>query len=329
MKSILKKMLPSVLLCLVCSCGSGGGSGGGNKGADSDDSHDKAQVYADIFDSSGAHLPLAKVPSQFGANKSIDICKEHEVLALDTCWQSMTIDADHGKVLLTNSNGDTVTLFESGHSIRHELESNYSMRISKSFLEQECYPDSSQYGQCYETFANPGSDSQFFKIPYRTDAGISNPRVSFRSISGEWSASNLPEVTPWVSSNEITYQSGTKNIISFGLKTTFAYGLTETNDMFHPFKIAHYWDLNGKIIVNGKSYPFPLTFSDLQKDLTLEDMGSQTGYMDSKRVKVGDYYLILYPENNSKYSYLDYMDTKLSNKIKGVVITPSWDNNIY
>ena len=330
-KKIFVPLLPLALMTsslIFTSCG--GGGGGQSPDPSHSDNPGDSETYADIYSANGVHLKTNRLPSQLKANSDLPICQTGETYALDKCWQSITINADSKTITVENTDGKSEQLFEFNKQINSNFKSLYQMKISSSFETNLCDKQMSMYGQCYETFANPGSFEQYFQIPYQADAGVSTPRVSFRSIAGEWTASSLPEVTPWVTSNEITLDKETSNAISFGVKTTFAYGLIEnTSSYLNPYKIAHYWDLNGSLIINAKQYHFPLTFSDLEKDMTLEDVGSQTGYMDSKRIKVGDIYVIFYPEKNTKYSYLDYItgSNKNTDKIKGIVITPAWDEN--
>ncbi len=233
----------------------------------------------------------------------------------------------------------TKTIFKMNTALEDSFKSYYNFKITSSYeYWTKCDPNTSLYGKCYSTYANTGSDAQYFKIPYSQNAGTAWPRVSLRSIAGEWSTATLPEVTPWATSNEIALEENSNQLISFGIKTIFAYGLIK-NSKYNPsqlqnsspYQLKHYWDLNGYIIINSKKYNLPLHFSDIENDIKLENIGGISGYMDAKRANVGNYYIIFYPESNAKYSYLDYINsTYIDNgKIKGIVFTPKWDSNIY
>lgn len=310
---------------LFISCGKGGGS---SSTGDTPNAQNKNETYADIYNANGQHLSTSRIPSQFSAGVDLPICQTGETYALDQCWQKLTINADEGYITVENSNGEKEQLFQFEGKINSKFQNFYNLKIASSYYNGSCDSSTSMYNQCYDIYANQGSASQYFQIPYQPDSGVTVPRVSFRSIAGEWSTSSLPEVTPWATSNELTFDDNTNNIISFGMKTIFAYGLIEnSSNLISSYKIAHYWDLNGVLIINSKSYHFPLKFSDLERDMKLEKIGTQTGYMDSKRIKIGNSYIIFYPENNLKYSYLDFMNNAQSfnDKIKGIVFTPSWD----
>jgi hypothetical protein len=308
---------------LVVSCG----FGGGNKG--SSPSSNLNPSTADIYDPAGQHLKTNRLPSQLKQGTDLPICQTGETYALDQCWQKLIINADDASISVEKTDGTSQRLFKFNGKINQSLEKFYTLKIASSHYNETCDPNTSMYGQCYDIYANPGSARQYFQIPYQAGSGITVPRVSFRSISGEWSTSSLPENTPWVTSNEITLDKSSTSTTSFGVKTTFAYGLVaDTSNQNNLYKVAHYWDLKGKLIVNSKSYSFPLQFSDLEKDMALENIGTPTGYMDSKKIQIGDICLIFYPEKNTKYSYLDFIksENKNTDKIKGIVITASWDN---
>lgn len=311
---------------LFISCGSGGGS---SSSGNNPDPQNNSDTYADIYNPSGQHLSTDRIPSQFVEGADLPVCQTGETFALDECWQKLIINADKGYISVENTTGEVQKIYTVNGEINSKLQNFYNLKIASSYYNNTCDTSTSMYNECYDTYANKGSPSQYFQIPYLADAGVTVPRVSFRSISGEWSTSSLPEVTPWATSNEITLNTNSNKTISFGVKTTFAYGLLATNsNLINTYKIAHYWDLNGVLIINSKSYNLPLKFSELEKDMQLENIGTPTGYMDSKRIKIGNSYIIFYPESNSKYGYSEFMKdspSTITDKIKGIVFSPSWD----
>lgn len=334
-----KIVLNSFLLSscfLIYSCSKGTSSNN-----NPNDGNLSTEQYTDIYNpETGIHLSTNRLPSQFISGSDLQICSTGQAYILDQCWDQIIINADQGSISGLKFNSQiTKTFLKMNENLDDSLKSFYNFKITSSYeYRTKCDTSTSLYGRCYNTYANPGSDRQYFRIPYISNAGTSWPRVSLRSITGEWTTSSVTEVTPWATSNEITIDEKSNQVISYGIKTLFAYGVIKNlkynplqTQNSNPYQIKHYWDINGYLIINSKKYSLPLHFSDLENDIKLENIGGSSGYMDAKRALIGDYYVIFYPESNTKYSYLEYFNSNYldTGKIKGIVFTPKWDSNIY